>query len=243
MIAKSLQFVNMTKLFTCLVALNLFISTYAQQKKNYFSDAVSVHLKKYKENCKDAVINHDYDRVLYLFDSLVMNHLKGTYIEDLKINKLSGGLFKIEDIEKPFILTTTSSWIIKNDEEIEAINQLASEFNGMVDIVILFWDAKADIKKIAKKYNKDVIITYVDERSNRENDIISTYKHALGFPTAFYITTDKKIASIDRGGPVKFKKQQDPDLYVTNYKFYHKKMIQLILNNDLTKNTILTDTD
>lgn len=233
----------MTKLFTFLVALNLFISSYAQQNKTFFSDAVSLHIKKYNQNCKDAVYNNDYERVQYLFDSLVKNHLRGTFIEDLKIKKFSSGTFKTEDMEKPFILTTTSSWFIKNDEEIKAINKLASEFNGKVDIVVLFWDAKADIKEIAKKYDKNVIITYVDEKSNQENDIISTYKHALGFPTAFYITSDKKIASIDRGGIVKFEKEQDPALFVTNYKFYHNKLLQLIITDNLTKNTILTDTD
>lgn len=233
----------MTKLFTFLVALSLFISSYGQQNKTYFSDAVSLHLKKYNQNCKEAVYNNDYERVQFLFDSLVKNHLKGTYIEDLKVKKLSGGTFKTEDMEKPFILTTTSSWFIKNDEEIEAINKLALEFNDKVDIVVLFWDAKADIKKIAKKYSKNVIITYVDEKSNQESDIISTYKHALGFPTAFYITTDKKISNIDRGGLVKFKPEQSPALYASNYKFYHNKLLQLILSDNLTKNTILTDTD
>jgi thiol-disulfide isomerase/thioredoxin len=233
----------MKNLFTLLVALNLFISAPAQQNKTYFSDAVSLHIKKYIENCENAILDQNYERVQDLFDSLVRNHLNGTFIEDLAIKKLSGGMFRTKDIEKPFILTTTSSWFIKNEEEIDAINQLASEFKGKVDIVVLFWDAKANIKKIAKKYRKDVIITYVDENSNQENDIINTYKHALGFPTAFYITSEKKIARIDRGGIVKFEHEGDQTLYANNYKKYHNNMLHLLIRDNLVKNTILTDTD
>ncbi len=230
-------------MFAYIVALNLTISTFAQQEKTLFSDAISLHLNKYKENCKDAILNKDFERVEFLFDSLVINHLKGTLIEDHTLKKFSGGHFKIKNLKKPFLLTTTSSWYIKNDEEIEAINNLALEFDGRVDIVVLFWDSKKNVKKIAKKYSKEVIITYVDEASNQDNSIINTYKHALGFPTSFYITTDKKIVSIDRGGTVKFKKEKNPALYAANYIIYHKKMIQLLLTDGFTKNTILTDND
>lgn len=233
----------MRKLFTLLVALNLFISATAQQNKTYFSDAVSLHLKKYIQNCENAILDQNYQRVQDLFDSLVRNHLKGTFIEELSMKKLSGGMLKTKDIKKPFILTTTASWFIKNDEEIEAINQLASEFKGKIDIIVLFWDAKANIKKVAKKYNKDVIITFVDENSNQENDIINTYKHALGFPTAFYITSEKKIARIDRGGIVKFEYKGEQNLYASNYKIYYNNMLNLLIRDNLVNNTILTDTD
>jgi len=233
----------MTRLFTLLVALNLTLSTFAQQEKTFFSDAITLHLKKYNQNCKNAALDKDFERVDYLFDSLVKNHLKGTFLEDLTIKKLSGGTFKTKNNKKPFLLTTTTSWFIKNDEEIEAINNLALEFNGKVDIVVLFWDTKKNIKNVGKKYNKDVIITYVDETLNQDNSIINTYKHSLGFPTAFYITTEKKIVNIDRGVTVKFNTNENPNLYAENYTFYHKKMIQLLLSDNLSKDTILTDTD
>ena len=230
-------------MFTFLLALNLTVSTFAQQKKNLFSDAISLHLKKYKVHCQDAVYNNDYERVRLLFDSLVKNHLKGTFIDDLSIKKLDGGLFKTEVIKNPILLATTTSWYIKNDEEIKAINQLAEEFKGKVDIVVLFWDSKKKIKTIAKQYHKDVIITYVDEASNKDNSIINTYKHALGFPTAFYITTEKQIVSIDRGGTVKFTPNMDSELYASNYNLYHRNMIKLLLNDELSKETILSITD
>ena len=83
----------MLRMFTYIVALNLTISTFAQQEKVFFSDAISLHLKKYRQNCQDAVYDKDFERVDRLFDSLVHNHLKGTFLEDLSIRKLSGGFF------------------------------------------------------------------------------------------------------------------------------------------------------
>ncbi|NND51570.1 MAG: hypothetical protein HKN54_04130 [Flavobacteriaceae bacterium] len=230
-------------MFTYIVALNLIISTYAQQEKVLFSDAISLHLSKYRQNCQDAVNNKDFERVDRLFDSLVQNHLKGTFLEDLSIRKLSGGFFKTDSLRNPVLLTTTTAWYIKNDEEIEALNNLASEFNGKIDVVVLFWDTKKKVKKAAKPYSKEVIIIYVDETLNLENSIINTYKHALGIPTAFYIGADKKIVSIDRGGLNKFTKARNPELYAANYEIYHRNMTQLLISDGLLKDTILTGTD
>ena len=233
----------MLRMFTYLVALNLTVGMYAQQKKPLFSDAISLHLKKYNQRCNEAIENNDYERVTFLFDSLVKNHLKGTFLEDLKLKQLKGGYLNIKDREKPFLLTTTTSWYIKNDEEIEALNNLATEFKGKLDIIILFWDIKREVKKIARKYNRDIIITYIDESENKYNNIINIYKHALGFPTAFYITSDREIININRGAASSFNLEPDKTLYTTNYDMYFTYMTQLLVQNELSHNVILTDTD
>lgn len=233
----------MRKLFAFLVTLNLTLSTTAQQEKILFSDAISLHLKSYNQSCNTAIENRDFERFDYLFDSLVKHHLNGTFIEKLSLRKLKGGFFETEKAKKPYIIATTSTWIIKNQEEIEAINTLAEEFNGKIDIVMLFWDSKKKVRQIAKQYHKNVILTYVDEASNLNNSVINTYKHALGFPTVYYVATTNKITNINRGGIVKFKRNRDETLYASNYNFYHKSVLKLLLNDSVLNETILSDTD
>ena len=232
----------MIKVFTYAVMLNLALNTFAQQKKVLFSDAVSQHLHFYNQICQEATFFEDFERVNRLFDSLVSNHLKGTYFEDLKIKQFSGGYFNSEKLDKPILLNTTSSWFVKTDEEIEAINNLAHEFDGKVSIVMLFWDTRKDLKEIAKKYHQSVIIAYVDETLNLENSIINTYKHSFGLPTSFYITSEKEIINIDRGIPSKLSLEPDPELYALNYGIFSQKLVQLLLKDNLSK-SVLTDTD
>ncbi len=225
-----------------IVLLSLTLSTFAQQKKTYFSDAISLHIDKYKEKCQEAIWFGDYDRIQVLFDSLIEDHLKGTLVEDLEINRYDGEILKTKELEKPFILLTTATWYIKGDEEIEAINTLACEFADKVHLIVLYWDSKKNLKKLAKRYDENVILAYVDETSNKESGIVKPYKHALGVPAVFYVDAEKSIVDIDRGGSVTLSVEQpDQELYATNYEIYHRNMIKLLLLDGLSDNTNLSD--
>lgn len=230
-------------MFTYIVTLNLTLNVYSQQSKTYFSDAVTLHLKKYDQISKDAVNNKNYERVDFLFDSIINNHLKGTYFENVDLQQLRKGPLQTGAITKPFIILTTTSWYINSDEEIEVLNQLASLYKDEVQLILLFWDTKKNTSKSAKKFNKDIFVTYIDETSNKYNSFVNSYKHALGYPTSFYVTEDKKIVAIDRGGIIAPKRPFDKGLFSLNYEIYARHIVQLLLQNELSNNTILSDTN
>ncbi|MBT8253613.1 MAG: redoxin domain-containing protein [Flavobacteriaceae bacterium] len=230
-------------MFTYLLMFYLATGSYAQQKKTFFSDAISLHIKSYKESCNRAVWNGDFDKLDILFDSLVNNHLKGTRLNELKIKMLEGGSMDFTDNELPILLTTTSGWFFKNKEEIEALNTLAEEFANSMKVIVLFWDTRKNIKDLAKQYNEFITIVYVDETSNADNDIINTYKHALGIPATFYVASDQTIVDINRGGLIKYYVKEEKEFFATNYSLYQKHIMKLLLKDELLRNTILSNTD
>lgn len=230
----------MKLLFTYLTLLNLTICAYSQHKLVYFSDALSNQLNSYKNNCELALKNQNYDHVTFLFDSLVQHHLKGTTVKNLSLKKLNNSTLQTDSINRPFLLLTTASWQIKTEEEIEAINQLAKIYEDQIDVILLYWDTKMRTKQASKAFSKQVLVTYIDERENRHNSIINTFKHALGYPTSFYISEDKKIVQIDRGGYYSNLSAKKKTLFELNYEHYNTKLVQLILQNTPSDNTTIT---
>ena len=64
---------------------------------------------------------------------------------------------------------------------------------------MLFWDSKKKVKKKASDYSNKITIVYVDETENTHDHIVETMKHSLGFPTSFFIDSDKTIIDVRRG--------------------------------------------
>ncbi|MEO5789090.1 MAG: hypothetical protein ACOH2D_09365 [Gelidibacter sp.] len=171
---------------------------YAQEEKVYFDDALALHLRKFNNKSDLAIRNSMPNEVDTIFNSLVNNHLKNTYVSDLKLKKVSGGYLQTDKIDKPFLLITKNSAIIQTKEEIQTINTIANNYQGVVEIIVIYWDKLNIAKKNTKDYNKNVTVVYADERYNNSNRALSVYKHSFGVPTCFYINKDKQIFDIDR---------------------------------------------
>lgn len=171
---------------------------YAQEEKVYFDDALALNLRKFNNKSDLAIRNSMPNEVDTIFNSLVNNHLKNTYVSALKLQKVSGGYLQSDKIDKPFLLITKNSAIIQTKEEIETINAIANHYHGMVEIIVIYWDKLNIAKKNTKDYNKNVTVVYADERYNNSNRALSVYKHSFGIPTCFYINKDKQIFDIDR---------------------------------------------
>lgn len=185
------------KLLTLLL-FTYFSLLYAQENKVYFDDALSQHLRTFNNQSDLALKNDRPEEVDALFDSLVKNHLRNTYIADLKFKKVSGGKLNAEQLDKPFLLITKNSAIIQRKAEINKINDLATAYKDQVTFIVLYWDKKPTAKKKARSYNNNVTVVYADERNNKSNSTLSIYKHSFGVPVCFYINQDKQIIDIDR---------------------------------------------
>ena len=174
------------------------LTSYAQQDQLNFSQALNIHLPKYKEHADKAYRTQNIERADFLFDSLVNHSLKGSQMDNFQVKDLRKKPVLLEEFEKPVYLTTYASWIAPTAGEIPALNQLAEKYHEQVDFVMLFWDNHETTKELAKKYSNHITILYVDEMQNNSPHVIKMMKHSLGFPTSFLLNKHKKILDIRR---------------------------------------------
>lgn len=174
---------------------------FAQQEENktFFSDALSMHLPKYEEKAKKAYRQKDYKEATRLFDSLVEFGLNGSYMNDFEFKKLNSKSISLSEFKKPVYFITYASWCVTTKGEIPAINELANKYSDEIDFVILFWDNQKTTKKMAKSFNKNIAVVYVNEMNNRGMNVVTQLKHSLGLPTTFLLDKDKMILDIRRG--------------------------------------------
>lgn len=174
-----------------------FTNTYAQKEvKIPFSVAISAHIKKYNLKINEAYNNNDLEHAQFLFDSLINNHLKGTYLDNFSVNSLKGESIFFEEYEKPIFLITYASWCVPGIGEIPAFNDLVDKFHDQIDFIVLFWDSKEKLKDKEKDYSSHTHLAYVNEMTNQDSHIINKLKHSLGFPMMYFMDPDKKILDI-----------------------------------------------
>lgn len=178
-----------------------FLSAQAQdlEPSTLFSDAIGRNIKSYKAKSQRAYADKNFDLAEKLYDSLIKFVVNGSTLDNFQVRKLSGRKIKLHDFEKPVFLMTYASWCTPGVGEIPALNEIASKYHKDIDFVILFWDTKKRVKKIAGEYNSKINVVYVDELENNHCHTVQTMKHSLGFPTSFFIDADKKILDVRRG--------------------------------------------
>ncbi len=188
----------MMKKFLVLGILSLyFSSSFAQEERKIpFSVAISAHITKYNQRIDAAYQDQDLERAQFLFDSLVTNHLSGTYMDDFSVYPLKGDPISLEEYEKPVFLITYASWCVPGIGEIPALNDLVDKFHDQIDFVVLFWDNKESLKEKAKEYTENIQLVHIDEKTNQDSYIINKLKHALGFPMMYFMDNNKKILDI-----------------------------------------------
>jgi thiol-disulfide isomerase/thioredoxin len=164
-----------------------------------FSEVIGKNIKKFRQQSQLAFATEDYERAEFLFDSLVTHVARGSYMDNFKVKKASGRTIEFYDFEKPVFLMTYAAWCAPGVGEIPALNKIADLYYDEVQVVVLFWDSKKNVREVAKEYSNDITLVYVDEAENRHDHIIETLKHSLGFPTSFFIDSTKQILDIRRG--------------------------------------------
>ncbi len=169
------------------------------KQNTLFSEAIRLNIKKYTRNSQRAYAYQDFERAEFLYDSLIDNVVKGSYLDNFHVRKISGRKIELYRFKKPILLITYSSWCVPAEGEIPALNKVASKYYNDVDFVVLFWDTRLNAKKSAKEYSGKINLLYVDEKDNTNNYIIGRMKHSLGLPTSFIIDKDKRIIAVRRG--------------------------------------------
>lgn len=217
------------------------LAVFSQEPKVYFDDAISEHLKSYNKECDAAIKNQNLDLVEVLFDSLKQNHLNGTLISKLKLKKVSGGYLETDAIKTPIILITKKTCFITNREEIKAINEIANQYKGKLEFIILYWDKKSAVKKVTKSFNKNVNIVYVNERDNNLESALSSIKNSFGVLSSFYITQSKELSNINRKFYLKNLKRSTKQEFFENT---YKDITELLFENEKSKKeTVISISD
>jgi AhpC/TSA family. len=164
-----------------------------------FSYVIGKNIRSYTYKSQIAYDKGNMERAEFLFDSLISNVVVNSYMDNFRIRKLSGKKIELYEFKKPIFLMTYASWCTPGVGEIPALNKIAESEYKDIDFIVLFWDSKDKIKKIARQYSNKITIVYVDELENNNDHIIETMKHSLGFPTSFFIDENKKIIDVRRG--------------------------------------------
>ncbi|MDX1542924.1 MAG: redoxin domain-containing protein [Christiangramia sp.] len=184
-----------------LVLLFIGPSIFSQQNlqdRTFFTEALFNHLSDYNKKADLAYRFNQYDKAKELFEDFTNNHLEGSYMDNFKFHNLKKKEVQLYDYSKPVFLITYASWCVPGKGEIPALNELASQFKGKIDFVILFWDKREKAKELAEQFSSDISIVYVDETENNGAYVVRQLKHSLGLPTCFLLSDDKKIMEIRR---------------------------------------------
>ncbi|MDT0686718.1 TlpA family protein disulfide reductase [Autumnicola psychrophila] len=219
--------------FLLILLLLTGLKSHPQSENNdkvYFSEALSMHLPKYEQKAKVAYRFDDYNRGRFLFDSLVRNCLKNSYMDNFRFYTLRKKPIQLYDFKKPVYLITYASWCIRGKGEIPAINKLASKYKDQIDFVILFWDKPEMVKGLAKEFDKNINVVYVDERKNSDPFVIKNLKHSLGLPTCFLISESKKIKDIRRSIYLPYNATAE-ESFDLNYEFIEEGISSHLINN------------
>ncbi|WP_394759145.1 TlpA family protein disulfide reductase [Flavobacterium sp.] len=231
----------MKSIYTLLISLLFVFSGNSQVDKNSFNYVIRNNIKKYNIESNIAFENKDTEKGQILFDSLVYNHLIGTSFEDYTLKSFEKRKLKLSSFQKPIFILTYASWCIPSKGEIPALNKLAQKYAKDVQFVILFWDKKHDVKKIARKFNHNITVCYANESYKNDESIVSNLKHTLGFPTSYFLDENLKVVNIKRGGAQPDKKSTYVKAYTMNYNAFRDGLGSLLIEKNISKEQLSTN--
>lgn len=209
---------------------------FSQADSTYFSNAIRKNFAKYQNSAATAYNNGNTERGKFLFDSLVSHRLRGTILDNFTFKKHGGGKLQLNQIQRPTVILTFSSWCVPGIGEIPAINRLAKKYRKDVQYVVIFWDRKRNMRKMASKFSGNIIVCYAHESYRNDAQKVAVLKHTLGFPTSFYLDENRKIIDIKRCSiSTPAKKSQYQRSYAQNYNNYLEGLHLLLMNFELKK--------
>ncbi|MCV9928990.1 thioredoxin family protein [Flavobacterium sp. LS1R49] len=175
-----------------------FYSNYSQDSIAYFSNVLRSNIKPYINASNKAYAEKDFLEGQRLFDSLVQYNLVGTKFDDFTVKIFPSKKMRLSAIDKPVFIVTYASWCVINKGDPPALNKLAKEYLNDVNIIVLLWDRKSEVKKIARLFSKNITICYANENYINDSHLVARLKHTLGFPTSYFIDENKNVINICR---------------------------------------------
>jgi len=189
----------MKKIFIGITVL-LSLSTFGQTDKIYYKDIVDNCIENLNTQINQAWKDKENDKAKTLFDSLVNTCLKGKYLSNYNFKTIENKIISTDKIGKPIILLTSATWCAPCWGEIPTLNKLAEKYDGEIEIIVLFWNQKKDLKKMSSQYDKRIhLIPSDSEPIDKSTILISGFNHKLDYPAVYLIDKYKKILDLTRG--------------------------------------------
>lgn len=231
---KQIYLYIVTILFTCAG----FSQDQEQPKSDSFADALRNNLGKYNAKVNQAFEKNNIELTQVLFDSLVDYHLAGTKFEDYTLKTFERRKLKLSSIQKPIFILTYASWCVPSKGEFQALNKLAQKHANEVQFILLFWDKRKNIKKIANKFNHNIAVCYANESYQNDAPIVAHLKHSLGFPTSFFLDENLKVVKIKRGGAHPKLNSNFSTALTMNYNVFREGLNTILINKNLGNDPI-----
>lgn len=224
--------------FTLFLVLNTATTFATKDSLALFSTAVQKNIKTYIRHSNKAYTNKEYQKATFLFDSLVNETLIGTRFDDFSFKRIGKKRLQLSTIQLPTIIFTYASWCVMEKGEIPALNKLAQEYKGRIKIIVVFWDKKQNMKKIARKFNSNIEVCYAHQDYSKDTKAIQLLKNALGFPTTYYLDENRKLVSL--------KKRSLKPVYKIDLKtstqnciaFFNEEIKNLLITNSFNKSIL-----
>lgn len=214
---------------------------YSQNLEDSFPSAIKKHIKEYNKQSDLAFKENETIKGQILFDSLVSNYLVGTQFQDYTLKSFKKKKIKLSKFKKPVFILTYASWCVPSKGEFQALNKLAQKFSKEVAFVILFWDKKYSIKKIANKLNHNISVCYAHETYKNDALIVSHLKHTLGFPTSYFLDENLKVVNIRRGGAQPERKSTFVQAFTMNYNTFREGLGSLLIGKNIKDEQLTTN--
>ncbi|TCP20881.1 thiol-disulfide isomerase/thioredoxin [Tenacibaculum skagerrakense] len=218
----------MIKTFLLLLAITIFYSCKNSEKettenqsetkieKKLFSETES-KIKKYREDSQKYWDKNDSENALKYGDS-IKSLILNSYIKDYEFKTVDSTNYNTSERKKTLFLQVTASWCAPCKFEVPALNKIVEKYSDKVDFVLLFWDTQAELEKLAPDYNKDIVLIPSQEKQSEATTIdISGFRHIMGFPTNYLITTSNEIINFSQGAmiPTTFTDQNGKEITIT----------------------------
>jgi thiol-disulfide isomerase/thioredoxin len=220
----------MNKTLLTLFLILTLSSAHSQDTIAYFSDAIMENAANYARASNKAYEKNNIKEGKDLFDSLVKNKLVGTRFDDFNLKVYKEKNVKINRITKPIFIITYASWLVIPKGEIPALNILAKEHRDDMQIIVVFWDKKSDLKKIAYKFSDNIKVCYANEYYSKDSHIVATIKHTLGFPTSIFIDENKNVVNVKHFDSKVKMKTPIKEAIITSYNYFSKDINENLVN-------------
>ena len=221
----------MKKLYILFLIFSVSVQGASSDTIAVFSESVKANFKKYVSLSNKAYNKKNYEKAENLFDSLVRNSLAGTHFDDFSFKRLGKSRVQLSKIDKPILLITYSSWCIMGKGEVPALNNLAKEYKDKMQIVVVFWNKKKDMKRIARSFTNEIMVCYANDAEQKDIKAISYLKKTFGFPTSYLIDENMELVDIQKN----FVKPENKVNMKISLDFYYHKfnsgLTSLIVND------------
>ena len=107
----------------------------------------------------------------------------------------------------------------------------------MIDFIVLFWDSKSTVRQMAKQFDKNIHIVYVDETQNKHMQTVNLLKHALGLSLSFVLGADGEILDINRRPPNQMNLTEN-QLFNQNIVFLSRQIAAINIDHNININDL-----